>query len=82
MSYENEAAREEALSKCHSRSAKRIFEALLANGGAQSLYNNKVFLSHMSAYPGIFIKLGQHMSSLWVSYRCMSQGTSAESFSS
>ena len=36
--YDSEAARIEALSKCHSRSAQRVFEALLANGGSFDQY--------------------------------------------
>ncbi|KAL4264735.1 Mitochondrial structure and function regulator [Pleurotus pulmonarius] len=45
--YESEDIRLQAYSECHTRSAKRVLKALLANGG-------------------IFIKLGQHMSSLFV----------------
>lgn len=45
--YESEDVRLQAYSECHTRSAKRVLKALLANGG-------------------IFIKLGQHMSSLFV----------------
>ncbi|KAK0226103.1 ABC1 family-domain-containing protein [Armillaria fumosa] len=44
-SYETEEERMQAYSECHTRSAKRVLKALLANGG-------------------VFIKLGQHMSSL------------------
>ncbi|TDL26259.1 ABC1-domain-containing protein [Rickenella mellea] len=45
--YHQEQDRQEAYSNCHTRSAKRVLKALLANGG-------------------IFIKLGQHISSLVV----------------
>ncbi|KIP08381.1 hypothetical protein PHLGIDRAFT_69413 [Phlebiopsis gigantea 11061_1 CR5-6] len=45
--YECEEASQEATSQCHTRSARRVLKALLANGG-------------------IFIKMGQHMSSLIV----------------
>jgi aarF domain-containing kinase len=44
-SYVSEGQKQEAYSECHTRSAKRVLRALLANGG-------------------IFIKLGQHISSL------------------
>ncbi|KAF9501491.1 ABC1-domain-containing protein [Pleurotus eryngii] len=45
--YESEDVCLQAYSECHTRSARRVLKALLANGG-------------------IFIKLGQHMSSLFV----------------
>ena len=45
--YPNEKEKLLAYSECHTRSARRVLSALLANGG-------------------IFIKLGQHMSSLYV----------------
>ncbi|KAF9029017.1 ABC1-domain-containing protein [Hymenopellis radicata] len=43
--YDSDDHRLQAYSECHTRSAKRVLKALLANGG-------------------VFIKLGQHMSSL------------------
>lgn len=39
--YESDDAYDEALSKCHKRSAERVLRALLANGGASILYTER-----------------------------------------
>lgn len=60
--YASEEAGQEATSACHTRSARRVLKALLANGGMRD-----VLIRFPPAYSfdtGIFIKLGQHMASL------------------
>jgi aarF domain-containing kinase len=55
----------DAYSQCHTRSAKRVLKALLANGGTQILFLHSENLFFMLiARTGVFIKMGQHMSSL------------------
>jgi aarF domain-containing kinase len=52
----------QAYSECHTRSAKRVLKALLANGGLpMSILNARSLIPRLL---GIFIKLGQHMASL------------------
>jgi len=63
--YGNENQRSEAVSLCQTRSAKRVLKALLTNGGICDFYSPFQTRTNPSL-PGIFIKLGQHMSSLIV----------------
>lgn len=60
--YPSAEASEEATSRCHERSARRVLKALLANGGTLVL-TARLNLELITSL-GIFIKLGQHMASL------------------
>jgi aarF domain-containing kinase len=61
--YESDDERMEAYSQCHTRSAKRVLKALLANGGA-SAYPYHCSELDQRLFAGVFIKMGQHMASL------------------
>lgn len=63
--YNSEDEGSEATSQCHSRSAKRVLKALLANGGQfRRSGRYALYVDRHTFKPGIFIKLGQHMASL------------------
>ena len=63
--YNSAEEENEAYSECHTRSARRVLRALLANGGMSS-QSDLVGLLTSTVTTGIFIKLGQHMASLIV----------------
>jgi len=61
-----------AYSECHMRSAKRVLKALLANGGADdSIITEAESHAKWNHVLGVFIKLGQHMASLYVLNHCL-----------
>ena len=62
--YDSEPARQAAMSECHTRSAKRVLQAMLANGGeSYTLPSPCTIFSHQRP-KGIYIKMGQTMASL------------------
>jgi len=63
--YPSSEQENQAYSQCHTRSAKRVLKALLANGGgAHRLDKGRV--DSLTGILGVFIKMGQHMASLIV----------------
>jgi aarF domain-containing kinase len=64
--YATDEERLDAHSRCHRRSAERVLHALLANGGTRTLLPSSHTRSGAHGGAGIFIKLGQHISSLMV----------------
>ncbi len=65
--YESEEEKLDAYSQCHLRSANRVLRALLANGGAHIQVRYRIGNNaENGTLQGVFIKLGQHMASLWV----------------
>ena len=64
--YASDEERLEAYSQCHLRSANRVLRALLANGGAYAPTRSHEKNIENGSFQGVFIKLGQHMASLWV----------------
>lgn len=62
--YNSQAEEKQALSECHTRSAQRVLRALLANGGTTFLPVVLTLQDLMILDTGIFIKMGQHISSL------------------
>jgi aarF domain-containing kinase len=64
--YASDDERIEAYSQCHLRSANRVLRALLANGGKSTIVHRPEQRVEAKSLQGVFIKLGQHMASLWV----------------
>jgi aarF domain-containing kinase len=61
--HDSDESRLDAYSQCHTRSARRVLKALLANGGEYCQDPNGRIDPKLS---GVFIKMGQHMASLVV----------------
>jgi hypothetical protein len=62
--YASEPVRQAAMSECHTRSAKRVLQAMLANGGEfYTLPSPCTIFAHQPP-KGIYIKMGQTMASL------------------
>lgn len=62
--YASDEEQKHAQSACHTRSAQRVLRALLANGGEFCIARVPSVTFNGMITAGIFIKLGQHMSSL------------------
>lgn len=60
--FDSATSRQAAMSECHTRSAKRVLRAMLANGG--KFYTFRLLIALPTDTEGIYIKMGQTMASL------------------